>query len=93
MGRVPARQLSEQNKDVLQAIIDLRDQQGRAPTYTEIAAWVGLKSTNSIAQHVKILKRLGFVEHGPHRDLLVLKRPNGRPISGNKKTGAVPAAA
>ena len=92
MGRNPATKLSDENRDVLQAFVDLWERHCKAPTYSQVALWVGLKRGSSVSPHVQILRRLGYIERGPHREVLVKLLPDGTPYPRNRAIAAKSSA-
>jgi len=70
---LPARQ-----KDVLNAILTLTEENSYPPTLAELAKALGLKNRMTVHQHLAALKRKGFVhwEPGLNRSLRVLKHQN-----------------
>lgn len=57
-----ASDLSPRQTDVCVAIARLTKDHGCPPTIRELSAELGLRSTNSTAQHIRALRKKGAVE-------------------------------
>lgn len=55
--------LTDRQRDLLEALHRLHAQQGYAPSIRELGDAVGLASTSSVHRHVRILSQRGLVEH------------------------------
>lgn len=76
MKRLTARQ-----KQVLDAILEFRRQRGYPPTVREIMRSVGLRSTSTVAQHLRALVRKGYITKvplSPRSIVAVQVEENGR---------------
>ncbi len=59
-------ELSERQRVILEFIQASYDQSGVVPSYREIGAALGIKSTNAVSDHLKALMRKGYLERvGP----------------------------
>jgi repressor LexA len=95
-----ASDLPLRQKDVLNFIGRLTDENGYPPTLAELAKALGLKNRMTVHQHVAALKRKGFVhwEPGLNRSLRVLSSPqtqkkNVSPFQAEaKKPAGIPLA-
>ena len=56
------RDLSPRQKEILDFLCGAHDQRGVMPSYREIGAALGIKSTNAVSDHIKALIRKGYVE-------------------------------
>ena len=70
--------LTTRQRELLDALHRLHAQHGYAPSIRELGAAVGLRSTNSVHHHVRILVERGFVEHrkGAPRTLRPRRTPS-----------------
>ena len=74
MTTVPAR-LHKRQVDLLEFVAGFKNDHGHPPTFVQIAAGIGLKSSNSVGYHVMRLIALGYVTMEPGRSrTLVLKK-------------------
>jgi repressor LexA len=75
------RPLTEKQRQVLRAIEQFREERGFPPTVREIARMVGLRSSSTVANHLRALARKGYISHVPFspRSLVVLKRDEDGP--------------
>lgn len=56
--------MSEHLKKVQRQIISLfKENKNKLPSYREIAKKIGISSTNTVFYHVKILKRMGYLQN------------------------------
>ena len=69
---------TEKEKEIINFVLENQLNDKKTPTYREIMAHVGLKSTSSIYQYMQKLKRGGFitVDTAKHRSITILKRPD-----------------
>jgi repressor LexA len=70
-------ELSKRQREVLDAIVALVDEEGIPPTVREIVERIGLKSSNSITPYLDALEAKGFIarREGIARGIRVLVRP------------------
>lgn len=68
-------ELTPRQSDVLEAIALYRERTGFPPTMQELAGLIGCSSANAAAEHVKALKRKGYVSVAPGaaRGLTIIK--------------------
>jgi repressor LexA len=59
--------LTQRQREVLEALRRLHDQHGFSPSLREVAGEVGLKSTSSVHHHVVRLEERGLVERRPRQ--------------------------
>lgn len=59
-------QLTERQQEVY-LFIRRKSESGPVPTFRQIAARFGLRSTNAVMDHIKRLERLGFVRRSGSR--------------------------
>lgn len=53
--------ITDRQQQVLNAIVDFHNQHGYPPTYTELAARIGVASGNAAAEHLKALQKKGYI--------------------------------
>ncbi|MGB1674600.1 MAG: LexA family protein, partial [Limisphaerales bacterium] len=91
--------LTKRQGQVLGFIIDYQREHGSSPSQREIAAFFGFRSITAVADHLKALRRKGYLEGGAHRarSLRVMGSPSTLyPVSRSKVVdipilGAIPA--
>ncbi len=91
--------LTKRQGQVLGFIIDYQREHGSSPSQREIAAFFGFRSITAVADHLKALRRKGYLEGGAHRarSLRVVGSPSTLyPVSRSKVVdipilGAIPA--
>lgn len=69
--------LTDRQAEVLKAVRNYIDKNGRGPTLEEIGARVGMSSTLSVRRHLDILTNKGFINprgYGIPRDISLTKR-------------------
>lgn len=54
--------LSERQAQMMKYIKAFKDKSGLAPTYREIAAYMGIKSNNGVKRHIEALERKGYIQ-------------------------------
>ena len=57
--------LTRKQQQILDFILKWQRTQGTTPTYQEIADQFGFRSLNSVTEHVRLLRRKGFLESEP----------------------------
>lgn len=57
--------LTSRQRDVFDLICRFIRDRGFAPSQAEIAAELGLKSPNAVAQHIRLMVKKGVLEHSP----------------------------
>ena len=67
--RKPLEELpaSRRQSDVLRVLRDSLEKDGRTPTFREIADELGLAAVKTIARHMDLLERKGYISRGPRR--------------------------
>ena len=58
-------ELTPRQSEVLDAIVLYKDRTGFPPTLLELAGLIGCASTNAAAEHVKALKKKGYISIAP----------------------------
>lgn len=58
-------ELTSRQSEVLDAIVLYRDRTGFPPTMLELAELIGCASPNAAAEHVKALKKKGYISVAP----------------------------
>jgi repressor LexA len=58
-------ELTPRQSDVLDAIVLYKDRTGFPPTMLELAGLIGCASPNAAAEHVKALKKKGYISIAP----------------------------
>lgn len=80
----PLRPLTGRQRAVLDFICRYIDRFGTAPSWREIGAATGIRSTNGVSDHLRLIERKGYIElHGgtgvsdgpKRRAIRVLRRP------------------
>lgn len=73
--------LTKRQMQLLDFIIERRDICGYPPTFREIGAAMGIKSSNGVSDHMKALERKGYIsrEHGTPRGITVIDRDGFSP--------------
>lgn len=73
----PARPLTERQRMVLDFIRDSIASRGYPPTLREIGARMGIRSTNGVNDHIRALKRKGYLTRDgvAARGLRIIDRP------------------
>lgn len=66
-------------------------QQGRPPTYREMAEWTGCKMVNQAEHHVFQLKKGGYLKHTPFTSRSVRLTDAGKAIAARWELVSVPA--
>lgn len=71
--------LSPRQRDALTAMVRHQREHGSYPSYRELMAELGLKSSNHIHELTKALERKGWIRRMPrkHRSFQVLRVPEG----------------
>lgn len=92
---VESNELTDRQREVLEFIQDRIRAWGYPPTIREIGEHLGIRSTNGVADHLKALKRKGYLSHGERksRTLAPVRQSRGtviRAIGGTGKGVAVP---
>ena len=77
-----AKGLTQRQRRVLDFIASFVSEHGFPPTYREIAAHLGIRSTNGVNDHLRALERKGYVsrQNQSARTLRVLRTSDGRPF-------------
>lgn len=72
--------LTERQREVLAFIIEHQQSNGAPPSQREVARQFGFRSTTAVADHLRALRRKGYLDHRPHqaRSLRVLSQPHVR---------------
>jgi repressor LexA len=94
--------LSSRQREILEFLSARVDQTGVLPSYREIGAALGIRSTNGVSDHVKALLRKGYLErvgsHGASRSMRLTRKATGTlddgtivgvPILGQIAAGAL----
>jgi repressor LexA len=58
-------ELTPRQSEVLDAIVLYKDRTGFPPTIQELAGLIGCASPNAAAEHVKVLKKKGYISIAP----------------------------
>lgn len=58
-------ELTSRQSEVLDAIVHYKDRTGFPPTMLELAGLIGCASPNAAAEHVKALKKKGYISIAP----------------------------
>lgn len=58
-------ELTSRQSEVLEAIVLYKDRTGFPPTILELAGLIGCASPNAAAEHVKALKKKGYISIAP----------------------------
>jgi len=76
-GRKPVEDLTDRNRGVLHAIVELTRRKGYPPSLMELAQHVGLHSAYAVQRHVDRLEGMGYIsrEPGQARTIHVLRLP------------------
>lgn len=84
--------LPRQKQKILQYLKDYIEQQGYAPTLTEIAKEFGLSSLATVHEHVQFLEERGFIRRiaGEERGIKVLERKSEHPDATWKPSVSLP---
>ncbi|VVT52703.1 SOS-response repressor and protease LexA (EC [Kosakonia radicincitans] len=53
--------LTDRQQQVLNALVDFHNMHGYPPTYTELAGLIGAASGNSVFEHLRALKKKGYI--------------------------------
>ena len=74
------RDISQRQRDVLNAIRKSIATQGYPPTVRELATSLGVASLNSVAPHLAALEKKGYIRRTPEmaRGILLLITPSSR---------------
>lgn len=92
MADTPRPELTGRQRQVLEFIQDRIDEWGYPPTIREIGEHLGIKSTNGVADHLKALKRKGYLtQEGMKSRTLKPAAQAGANGKARKAAGAVPA--
>lgn len=84
--------LTERQRQVLEFIEDRIEAWGYPPTIREIGAHLGIRSTNGVADHLKALKRKGYLtQRGLKSRTLIPTRPGAPTASVEVPPKVVPA--
>lgn len=59
--------LSKRQALIMYFIKATKKETGLAPTYREIAAYMGIKSANGVKRHLELLERKGYIHVIPYR--------------------------
>jgi repressor LexA len=70
--------LTQRQREVLEALRRLHDQHGFAPSLREVASEVGLASASSVHHHVVKLTERGLIERRPGQPRTVRRDSAGR---------------
>lgn len=75
--------LTKRQREVLSFIIKHQQEHGAPPSQREVAQEFGFRSTTAVADHLRALRRKGYLEHRPHqaRSLRVLPQADTRGAS------------
>lgn len=75
--------LTQRQAQVLGLLLDGYREQGRSPTIREMMAPMGVSSTNAISDHLRYLRRKGYVVHakGTSRGWTPVRDASGSPVS------------
>lgn len=73
-------ELTSRQSEVLDAIVLYRDRTGFPPTMLELAGLIGCASPNAAADHVKALKKKGYISVAPGaaRGISLIEKKNKR---------------
>lgn len=77
-------ELTSRQSEVLDAIVLYKERTGFPPTIQELAVLIGCASPNAAAEHVKALKKKGyiFIAPGAARGITIVKtEPDEDPVS------------
>lgn len=77
-------ELTSRQSEVLDAIVLYKERTGFPPTIQELAGLIGCASPNAAAEHVKALKKKGYISIAPGaaRDITIVKtEPDEDPVS------------
>ena len=90
-------ELTPRQREVFQFIEDKIEEWGYPPTIREIGEHLGIRSTNGVADHLKALKRKGYLtQRGQKSRTLTPTRPesgsNDQAPAGNTVRALIPAA-
>lgn len=79
----PPRPLTERQETVLWFYQDFARRHGYGPTIREACEALGIASTNGVSDHLRALKRKGFVARSTNkqRAVIVLKNADGTPAT------------
>ena len=61
MDQIGRKPLTERQKNVYKCILRYQNTNGYAPTIRELCRMAGLKSTSSVAGHLKLLEEKGYI--------------------------------
>jgi repressor LexA len=84
------KDLTQRQKQVLEFIEKIMEEQGMPPTVAEITTGLGLSSTNGVRGHLQALARKGAIELVPNASRgirLLHEEPEGLPIVGRVAAG------
>ncbi len=83
----PLKPLSPRQRDLLNAITEALDEEGRAPTIRDLANSLGIASTNGINDHLTALIRKGYItlEPGISRGVRPLRYADASPFLTRKE--------
>lgn len=72
------RDLTQRQQEVLNFIIQHQQSNGAPPSQREVAQEFGFRSTTAVADHLRALRRKGYLDYRPHqaRSLRVLPQAN-----------------
>jgi repressor LexA len=75
--------LTQRQQEVLSFIIRHQQTNGAPPSQREVALEFGFRSTTAVADHLRALRRKGYLDHRPHqaRSLRVLSRTDSTELS------------
>ena len=81
-------ELTERQKEILQAVRELNDLSGFPPTRAELARYLGFRSINAAVEHLKALERKGAIEimPGASRGIRLVQQ-KGLPLIGRVAAG------
>lgn len=74
--------LTDRQADVLNAIREVLERDGRPPTIRELGERLGIRATNGVNDHLKALERKGYVVREPRmsRTLRVIEQTDGAAV-------------
>ena len=81
--------ISDKTKKILDAIVRLRNEEGRPPTLRALAKAAGLSSTWTVRHHLKKLAEEGYIKmkNSISRGIELLKPASGLPLLGRISAG------
>ena len=59
--KMQEKEITEKQREVLVGIVQFKEHNGYAPTVRELCSITGLKSTSTVASHLRTLRDLGII--------------------------------